>query len=242
VKTFNGISSAKALVRCEKAIGYKFQNRKLLQAGLTHASGANSRLESNERLEFLGDAILALVVCSELYRKFPGALEGELTKIKSAVVSRRACAKVSKTLGLDEVIFLGKGMVTRSSLPMSLLAAVFESLIAAVYLDSDFKTAEKVVLELIGSVINEVSESQILQNYKSQLQQHAQRELDLSPVYEILDEQGPDHSKCFEVCVRLGKKRHGSAWGPNKKEAEQVAARKTLVELGLIKSRHKPSK
>jgi len=234
VETLNGIPRTEALTRCETLLGYKFRNRKLLEAALTHASGANTRLESNERLEFLGDAVLAAVVCDELYRRYPDALEGELTKIKSAVVSRRVCAKLSRTVGLGELLFLGKGMMGRSSLPMSLLAAVFESLIGAVYIDSNFRTTQKLILNLIRPIIDEVQKSYAHRNYKSQLQQYAQRELEMTPIYELLDEQGPDHSKCFEMCVRLGSRRFSPSWGPSKKDAEQRAAKKALIALGLI--------
>jgi ribonuclease-3 len=234
VETINGLSIEQALDRCEKALGYKFNNRDILQSALTHASGANTRLESNERLEFLGDAVLGIIVCEELYNRFPELLEGDLTKIKSVVVSRRTCASISKNLGFDECILLGKGMMGRASLPLSLLAAVFESLIAAVYVDSNIDETRRVVLNLIGPSIDEFSQSHTHRNYKSYLQQYAQRELSLTPVYELLDEQGPDHSKCFEICVRLGSNRFGSAWGPNKKEAEQKAAHNALYELGQL--------
>lgn len=234
METLNGTSLPQAMKLCEEALGYTFRNQELLRAALTHSSCANSRLESNERMEFLGDVVLGLIVCDDLFALFPEALEGELTKIKSAVVSRRACAKLSKTMGLGDLLFLGKGMVSRSSLPTSLLAAVLEALIAAVYLDSDFKTTRKLVLKFIRPLIDEVTTSQIHRNFKSHLQHYAQREHETTPSYEVLDEQGPDHSKCFEICVRLGDKRFPSAWGPTKKEAEQQAAHKALLELDLI--------
>ncbi|MCG8586877.1 MAG: ribonuclease III, partial [Pirellulales bacterium] len=123
------------LTLCEERIGYSFKDKRLLLAALTHASGAQHRLTSNERLEFLGDAILGAVVCEMLYRQFPEYLEGDLTKIKSAVVSRQSCAKISNALGLEECLFLGKGMTTAPTLPSSLLSDVLESLIAALYLD-----------------------------------------------------------------------------------------------------------
>lgn len=234
METLNGLTPEIALERCEQALGYTFKNKELLQAALTHASGASTRLESNERLEFLGDSILGLIICEELYTRFPEFLEGDLTKIKSVVVSRRTCAGISKGLGLEEFILLGKGMMGRASLPLSLLAAVFESLIAAIYTDSDFEATRKIVLKLIGPTIDEFSHSHTHRNYKSFLQQYAQRELNLTPIYELLDEQGPDHSKCFEVCVRLGPNRFPSAWGPCKKDSEQKAAHNALFELGQL--------
>src|SRR6202521_2908097 len=123
------------LEECQKVIGYQFRQPELLRAALTHASGANTRLASNERLEFLGDAILGLVTCEQLYHRFPEYQEGDLTKVKSAVVSRRTCARISKLLNLGDFLFLGKGMHLQLAMPPNLLADVFESLVAAIYLD-----------------------------------------------------------------------------------------------------------
>src|SRR3954470_18126507 len=119
-------SAATPMERCERRIGYVFRDKALLRAALTHASGADHRLASNERLEFLGDAILGAVVCETLFQQFPQYLEGDLTKIKSIVVSRQTCAKLSEALGLQEFLILGKGMSSSPSVPPSLLADVFE--------------------------------------------------------------------------------------------------------------------
>src|SRR5438128_11104248 len=126
---------AEILEQCQRAIGYQFQQPELLRAALTHASGANTRLASNERLEFLGDSVLGLVTCEQLFQRFPDYQEGDLTKIKSVVVSRRTCARISRILNLGDFLFLGKGMHLHSVMPASLLADVFESLVAAIYLD-----------------------------------------------------------------------------------------------------------
>src|SRR5881227_322138 len=112
---------AEILEECQKSIGYQFRQPELLRAALTHASGADTRLASNERLEFLGDSILGLVVCEQLYERFPDYQEGDLTKIKSAVVSRRACARISRELNLGDYLFLGKGMHLHAVVPASLL-------------------------------------------------------------------------------------------------------------------------
>ena len=125
-----------SLARCESRIGYRFQDRELLRAALTHASGADNRLASNERLEFLGDAILGYVVCEVLYERFPNLLEGDLTKIKSVVVSRKTCAKISEALGLLDFLIVGKGMAASAQVPPSLLADVFESLVAAIHFNN----------------------------------------------------------------------------------------------------------
>src|SRR5262245_62451448 len=120
---------------CERRLGYVFREPKLLQAALTHASGAPYRLASNERLEFLGDAILGMIICELLYQRYPRHSEGDLTKIKSVVVSRQTCARIARRLELDEHLVLGKGMTSSHKLPTSLLAGVFASLVAAIYLD-----------------------------------------------------------------------------------------------------------
>src|SRR3954467_11851058 len=123
------------LEQCQKVLKYRFRDPTFLREALTHASGANHRLVSNERLEFLGDAILGAIVCELLFRRFPEYLEGDLTRVKSVVVSRRTCAKISAALGLDEFLVLGKGMGSQDQTPASVLADVFESLIGAIYLD-----------------------------------------------------------------------------------------------------------
>lgn len=227
-------SSTLQIDECQARIHYRFRDAELLRAALTHSSSANTRVESNERLEFLGDAVLGLVVCEELYRRLPDAMEGELTKIKSAVVSRKACARVADHLRLTEALLLGQGMSPGDDLPKSLSSAVLESVIAAVYLDGGFDAAREFILRHMGGEIDECVRSDHQSNFKSKLQQHAQRVLNLTPIYELLDEKGPDHAKCFEVAVSLGAQQFPSAWGPSKKEAEQKAARLALEALGLV--------
>jgi len=223
-----------ALDRCQSAIGIRFNDSALLEAALTHASIASSRLESNERLEFLGDSILGMVVCRYLFDHYPDHLEGELTKIKSTVVSGRTCAKISESLGLDDCLFLGNGISTRVRLPTSVMAAVFESLVAAIALDAGHDVAREFILKHMVPYIEEAAASEHQRNFKSQLQHYSQKELAITPTYELLDEKGPDHSKCFEVAVRIGARRFPGAWGPSKKEAEQKAAYAALVELQLV--------
>ena len=227
------MTRSEALERAQEAVGYQFRDDSLLIAALTHASVADTRLDSNERLEFLGDAVLGLVVCEDLFQRYEHYLEGELTKIKSVVVSRKTCADITDEIGLGDLLFLGKGMRERSGLPSSLKAAVFETVIAAIYLDGGLQAAKKFVLDQVAPHIEKAAASENQQNYKSYLQQHAQRVLSATPQYEELDEQGPDHSKCFEVCVSLAGRRFPSAWGSSKKEAEQRAALRALQVLRL---------
>jgi ribonuclease-3 len=216
---------------CEEKIGYRFTNRALLHAALTHASGADHRLASNERLEFLGDAILGAIVCELLFRKFPDYLEGDLTRIKSIVVSRRTCAKISGELGIDEFLVMGKGVGAHGQTPSSVLADVFESLIGAIYLDGGIEAAQEFIVRHIEPEIDAVVGGQAGLNYKSDLQQIAQRDFGATPTYLLLDEKGPDHSKCFKISARVGERRYAPAWGPTKKEAEQRAALNALCQL-----------
>lgn len=219
------------LVECEEKLGYTFQNRDFLQAALTHASGANHRLGSNERLEFLGDAILGKFVCESLFRRFPNYLEGDLTRIKSIVVSRTTCARLSKAMGLEAFLILGKGMASTSSVPKSLLADVFEAIIAAIYLDRGDEQVNQFLERVLEEEIDQASAGEVGSNYKSMLQQYAQREFGTTPNYDLVAEKGPDHSKHFNVAVTLQGIRYASAWGSNKKEAEQRAAKNALHEI-----------
>src|SRR5947208_11343958 len=148
---------ADILEDCQNAIGYRFRQPDLLRSALTHASGANTRLASNERMEFLGDAVLGLVTCELLYQRFPEYQEGDLTKVKSAVVSRRTCASFSEELGLGEFLILGRGMHVSDpqSVPPSMLADVYESLVAAIYLDGGLEAARTFILTQLGQEIEE---------------------------------------------------------------------------------------
>ena len=223
-----------ALESCQEIIGYTFKDPELLSLALTHASVAPNRVDSNERLEFLGDAVLGLVVCQDLYEQFGDLLEGEMTKIKSSVVSRRTCAIIAEERGISELLFLGKGMPGPDRLPQSVAAAVLESIIGAVYLDGGMSAAQRFVLECVRPFIEEAIATEHQRNYKSMLQQHSQRRWGTTPDYQLLDEKGPDHSKCFEVAVSIGGRHFTSAWGMSKKDAEQEAARRALGELGLM--------
>jgi ribonuclease III len=222
---------ADILEECQTAIGYRFRQPEILRSSLTHASGANTRLASNERLEFLGDAVLGLITCEQLYLRFPDYQEGDLTKIKSVVVSRRTCARFSRQLNLGDYLFLGKGMHLHTAVPASLLADVYESLVAAIYLDGGLEAARTFILRHLGPEIEQVAEEAHGGNFKSQLQQVAQREFNATPQYVLLDEKGPDHSKCFKIAAVIGRHTYAGAWGRNKKEAEQRAAMNALAQV-----------
>jgi ribonuclease-3 len=226
-----GAAVEEQIACCEQQLEYTFQDKSLLMLALTHASGADHRLESNERLEFFGDAILGAVVCQRLYEKYPDYLEGELTAIKSSVVSRQTCAKVSNGLDLEQFLVIGKGMTKSESVPASLMAGLFESLIAAIYLDGGADAASQFVQRFMDPEIELVASGQSGGNYKSLLQQLAQKDFGSTPVYQLLDEKGPDHAKCFKVAALVSDRLFAPAWGRNKKEAEQNAACNALAQV-----------
>jgi ribonuclease III len=225
------------LQRLQGALGHCFKDPALLLLAVTHASIADARHESNERMEFLGDAVLGMVVSERVYRRFPDLLEGELTKIKSAAVSRQTCAAIAQQLGLDEYLVLGKGMQGQHDLPQSLGSAALEAVIAAIYLDGGFEAARAFIEPLIDPLLDRAAECGHQENFKSVLQQHAQQNLAETPLYRVLDEKGPDHAKAFKVAVELSGRRYEPAWGQSKKRAEQLAAQNALRELGIIAER-----
>ena len=225
-----------ARAEIESALGHTFQSEEILRLAFRHASVSDSRQDSNERMEFLGDAILGMIVCRRIYERFPESLEGEMTKIKSLAVSRRTCAKMARDLGLEKHISVGKGMLTQDRLPASLAAAVLESSIAALYLDGGMEAANRFLEPLIDPLIDAAMESGHQHNFKSVLQQHAQQEMGCAPQYVILAEKGPDHAKAFRVGVELNGVSYEACWGQSKKQAEQQAALHALCALGLIET------
>lgn len=216
---------------CQAAIGYTFARPELLRSALTHTSGANTRAASNERLEFLGDSVLGLVTCEQLYQRFPDYQEGDLTKVKSVVVSRKTCAAFSQELGLGDFLFLGRGVGHSGELPSNMLADVFESLVAAIFLDGGWDAARAFVLRFVEPEVERVARDAVGANAKSQFQNLVQRMYGEAPRYVLLDEQGPEHDKCFKVAAAADGHRFPPAWGRNKKEAELKAALNGIAEL-----------
>lgn len=215
------------LNRCEERIGHQFADRSLLRRCLTHSSSAETRLDCNERLEFLGDAVLGIVICEHLFQIYPEQREGNLTQMKSSLVSRQTCAKVARQLELQSFILVGRGL---QNIPDSLLSAVVESVIAGIYLDGGLQAARQFILSafeeelsLCGPVDTE--------NFKSRLQEHTQRVLGKTPEYVLVEENGPDHAREFCISARVGSDMFDSGRGRSKKEAEQQAARNALLSL-----------
>jgi ribonuclease-3 len=219
------------LLDCQRILHYQFQDPALLVTCLTHASAARTRLESNERLEFLGDAILGAVVCEMLFEMFPESSEGELTRIKSVVVSRNTCARILREMDLPGYLILGKGIAAHANVPNSILATTFEALIGGIYLDGGYAAARTYVRRLIVDDVAGAADSAIGVNYKSLFQQKTQRLFGETPLYCVLDQKGPDHAKSFLVNAVIGERRFTPAWGASKKVAEQRAAHNALCEL-----------
>jgi ribonuclease III len=228
------------LQELEKVLEYHFSDPALLEQAMKHASTADSRVDSNERMEFYGDAVLNLVICRCLYERFPQYLEGDMTKVKSMLVSRRTCARVAKAMGLDVWMHVSKGISGTRGFEGSIAAGMIEALIAAIYIDGGYDEASRFILRTFGTFIEPADAEQHHENYKSLLQQHAQQDFHATPIYQLLDEKGPDHNKCFEVGVTISHRHFPSAWGINKKEAEQLAAFKALVELGVLPEEAQP--
>jgi ribonuclease-3 len=216
------------LADCQDALGYAFKRPELLRAALTHTSSANTRTASNERLEFLGDSVLGLVCCQILFENYPQFEEGDMTKIKSVVVSRKTCAKFSRELGLGDFLFLGKGI---NIIPDNVHADVFEATVAAIFLDGGWDVALDFVREFVEPEIAAVASDSAGNNAKSQFQTLAQKEYGELPRYVLLDEQGPDHGRCFKVAAQIDGHLYPAAWGRTKKEAEIKAAELAIAAI-----------
>lgn len=219
------------LNECQFAIGYFFNNTEVLEKALTHTSCKLENSFSNERLEFLGDAILGMIISDYLYKTLSDCSEGELTKIKSVVVSQSTLAKVSSEVQLKDFLIVGRGLNDRNFLPKSLLANVFEAVIAAIYLDGGLESAYNFTVKHLKKEVDIVCKDQHEKNYKSILQQHSQKEYGATPCYQVLQQIGPDHGKSFEISVVIKGNEYGRGWGKSKKEAEQYAAKETLKLL-----------
>jgi ribonuclease-3 len=182
------------LRQIEQIIDYEFSDKDILIKALTHSSAVDNRLQSNERLEFLGDSVLAVVICQALFDNFTDYLEGDLTKIKSKLVSRETCAQISGKLGLQKYLKVGKGMVSNRALSGSLAAGVMETIIAAIHIDGGFEAAREFILRVYGPLIENADAEHDHGNFKSLLQQHSQEQYNATPSYILLDEKGPDHN------------------------------------------------
>lgn len=219
----------------EEKLHYKFKDRSLLENALTHSSYANEvrhGLSSNERLEFLGDSVLSIVVSEHLYRRFPKMPEGELTRLRASLVCEKALCGFSRELGLGAYLKLGRGEDKGGGRERdSILADAFEAVLAAIYLDGGFEPARRHVMNF---VLRELSghDEDAFKDYKTALQEIIQRNPEESVTYYLTGESGPDHDKRFTVEVHLNSNVIGTGVGKNKKQAEQMAAKQALELMG----------
>jgi len=230
-------SSQDPLAALERILGYAFENRRLLEEALTHRSLLNEILErgrcDNERLEFLGDAVLGLIIAEWVMQAYPDEREGELTRLRSALVKEKKLAEIARGLRLGEFLYLGKGeeqMAGRRK--RSILADAFEAVVGAVYLDGGLEAVRGFVRDTFGTILEEAKTNQtLLADAKSRLQELMLALFRRAPVYEVAEEQGPDHAKTFVVNLRLNDRTLACGRGKSKKEAEQDAAQRFLKLL-----------
>ena len=213
-----------------KKVKIRFKDLELLDLAFHHRSITNEKkhVKNNERLEFLGDSVLGIVTAAYLYKSFENSPEGDLAKIKSAVVSEKSLAPIAIELGIDKLLVLGKGEeATGGRTKPAILADCMEAIIGAYYLDSGYKNAEKYVLEfIIPQIDRAVSDG--IKDYKTQLQELYQKKTKKVPVYKLVEKTGPAHDQTFVVTVNLGEKLFGPAHAKTKKDAEQAAAKIAL--------------
>ncbi len=213
----------------EKILGYNFYNKTLLLIALTHKSYIyyfrQEYIFSNERLEFLGDAVLGLVISEILMEKYPDYKEGVLTKIKSRIVSEAVLYKIAKQIHLEKYILLGKSeFVSNNHKKNSIIADAMESIIGAIYKDGGLEAARFFIKKHFNKYIEDSNKENFLTDYKSLLQEIVQKKYKIKPEYKIVKEEGPEHNKMFYVKVYVKNKEYGTGTGKNKKEAEQNAA------------------
>jgi len=222
----------------ENILKYKFKSLNIIKEALTHPSSNQKKkdtINNFQRLEFLGDSVLDLIVSEHVYQYFKNISEGKLTEIKSILVSKKILSKWANQISLGSFIILGKGEVlTGGRNKISILADCWEALIGAVYLDSDFQTARQIFLPYIKKEIKLVIKDNYFKDYKSLLQEVVQKKMNCLPTYHLLKEKGPGHCKIFSVMVKINNSCFGVGMGDNKKEAEKHAAQKALNRLGII--------
>lgn len=227
---------AASLLDLAQRLNTHFTNWNLLHQALTHTSFANEikrvQLVHNERLEFLGDAVLELVISTYLYTTFPSLSEGELTKARAAVVCEATLAKRAAGLQLGQYLLFGKGeLATGGRERVSILADAFEAVIGAIYLESGLTGATDFILAQLAEDLQSIKTGTYIQDYKTVLQEEVQKDSNNHVSYVILSESGPDHNKRFETAVLINDCQYGIGLGKSKKEAEQLAAKQALEKM-----------
>ncbi len=224
------------LAALQETLGITFRQPASLQLALVHRSYINENpdlaAESNERLEFLGDAVLGLIVAEKLYLDFPDLAEGEMTKLRSALIRRDTLARVAATIGLGDYLYLGKGEEqSRGRHKPANLAALREAVIGAIFLDQGLAKARDFTLRLLNEELLKVVSQSTADDYKSRLQELIQSRQQLTPAYRLIEATGPDHDRRFTVVVMAGDMALGRGTGKSKKQAETEAARLALERL-----------
>ena len=224
------------LKELSEKLGYGFENIQLLNESLTHSSFANENkkrnIQYNERLEFLGDAVLSIVISEYLFKRLPTVQEGDLTKIRASIVCEPSLARCSQNMNIGKYLLLGKGEeATGGRERVSILADTYEAVIGAIYLDGRFENVKQFILYSLKNTIEDAISGRVFQDYKTHLQEIIQSENIERITYEVVNEEGPDHNKVFHVHVRIGNKIVGKGSGKSKKEAEQNAAKEALKEV-----------
>lgn len=220
----------------EEKLGVTFKNPRLLETALTHRSYLNEHremnLKNNERLEFLGDAVLELIISSELFRKFPKKPEGELTAIRSALVRTESLAQESRLLGIGEYILMSKGEEESGGKDKDfILANLYEAVLGAIYLDQGLDVCREFVKRTALKKVNKVVNQELFIDPKTRVQELIQARYKVTPTYTLIKEQGPDHDKTFTVGLKVGRKVVEKGTGISKQKAEEEAARKCIEKL-----------
>lgn len=231
-----------SLDRLQKRIKYTFGDRNVLLQSLTHKSYGHEyfqekpiALRDNERLEFLGDAILDVIISDLLLETFPHSNEGQLSKMRAATVNEKTLAQISRSLDIQECIRLGKGEAqTGGNEKLSILASTLEALIAAVYLDGGFNAVYPVVRHIFSPLFEQDQGLISFYDHKTQLQEIVQARWKVTPTYHLIEALGPDHAKTFEIEVRMNGRTLAVARGTSKKEAEQNAARAAILSVAQV--------
>ncbi len=221
----------------ETKIGYEFRDKRLLEQAFTHRSYLNENREKgrehNERLEFLGDAVLELVVTEFLYAKYPDKPEGELTAYRAALVNTVSISDAATKLGMNDYLLLSRGESRDTGRARQIiLANAFEALIGSIYLDAGYEPAKQFIADQLFSKTDEVVAKRLWQDAKSRLQELAQEKQKVTPTYDLLNQTGPDHDRVFITGVYLGGEKIAQGQGRSKQEAEQDAAQNALTAKG----------
>ncbi|MGE4412304.1 MAG: ribonuclease III [Candidatus Caldatribacteriota bacterium] len=227
------------LSELERNLGYKFKNTELLTQALTHTSFFNQKDKNKvnhfQRLEFLGDSVLNLAVSKYLYQKFPSSSEGELSKIKSIMVSQQSLVKYAQLIKLEDFVIIGKSVnLTKGREKYSILADCLEACLGAIYLDGGFNFCKKIINRFIKQEQTDLLNKREIRDYKTSLQEFTQKKFNCLPSYKILKEEGLEHQKIFHIAVYIGGNVFGVGTGKNKKEAEQDAAYHALKKLKIF--------